>query len=201
MEPNQLDRRIRQLRIALIGVLLFASGSVAFSLRPTSQEPGVVDARLVRIIDEQGRPRFLIGAPLPDPQVQGTVYERSRPVPGIMFLDTLGNETGGLGLFDDIDGGGLCFDHTTAEAVCLVKISRLGFIGLTILDRPPPGARVGQSGSQRVQLATQRGASSLVLSDSEGRPRIRLAVDSLGVPRMEILDEEGLPIFQAPSSR
>ncbi len=201
MEPNQFDRQVRQLRIALVGVLLLASGSVAFSLRPTRQETGVVDARLLRIIDEQGRPRFLIGAPLPNPQVQGTVYERSRPVPGIMFLDTLGNETGGLGLFDDLDGGGLCFDHTTAEAVCLTKISRLGYIGLTVNDRPPPDARVGQTGSQRVQLAAQRGASSLVLSDSEGRARIRLAVDSLGVPRIEVLDEEGRPVFQAPSSR
>src|SRR5437868_1747476 len=35
--------------------------------------------------------------------------------------------------------GGLCFDYTTAEAMCLTKAPRLGFVGLTMFDRPAPG--------------------------------------------------------------
>lgn len=199
MHSNPLERRVRRLETLLVVTMLVGSGSLAFARRPTPQQSfDTIDVRLLRVVDDHGRPRFLIGAPLPDPQVQGQVYERSRPVPGIQFLDTLGNETGGLGLFDDIEGGGLCFDHRTAEAVCLTKANRLGFIGLSMLAQPAPGAAVGQPGSERVQLASNRGAAHLVLSDSEGRPRIRLVVDSLGMGRIEILDEAGIPTFRVP---
>lgn len=153
--------------------------------------PDTVDVRMVRLVDAAGRPRLLLGAPLPDPQVQGEVYPRTRPVPGIMFLDTLGNETGGIGLFDDIGGGGLCFDYATAEAVCLTKATRFGYVGLTFLAPPDAGAPVGQSGAERVTLALHQGGAQLVLSDAAGRPRLRVAVDSAGTASIETLDEEG----------
>jgi len=199
MNEQQLAKRVRRLEVLLLAALVLVSGSIGFAGRTMRQQTfDTVDVRLLRVVDDQNRPRFLIGAPLPDPQVQGQVYERSRPVPGIQFLDTLGNETGGIGIFDDIDGGGLCFDHKTAEAVCLTKANRLGFIGLSMLDQPAPGSSVGQTGSERVQLAASGGTSHLVLSDSEGRPRVRLVVDSLGMGRIEVLDAAGSPIFRVP---
>jgi hypothetical protein len=143
----------------------------------------------------------MLGAPLPDPQVQGTVYPRSRPVPGIMFVDTLGNETGGLGVFDDLQGGALCFDYATAEAMCVTKAPSLGFLGLTILDPPAAGSRVGRSGSQRVQVGLVRGRAAVTLSDGQGRPRLRLAVDSAGTPDVELLNEQGEVVRSMSSER
>jgi hypothetical protein len=202
MNTQRLERRIRRLEYLLLGALLVLSGSWAFgSPLRRRQSFDTVDVHLLRVLDAQQRPRFLIGAPLPDPQVQGQVYERSRPVPGIMFLDTLGNETGGVGLFDDLDGGGFCFDHATAEAVCLTKANRFGFIGLTILDRPAPGSEVGQPGSERLQLAASRGTSQLVLSDAAGNERIRLVVASTGTAGIEILDEAGNPVARVPDGQ
>jgi hypothetical protein len=185
MDSAPLHRRIRRLEI-LLCLSLAALLTAAF--RSQSE---TVTTRQLRVVDGQGRPRFLIGAPLPDPQVQGKVYPRSRPVPGIMFLDTLGNETGGMGLFDDIEGGGLCFDYATAEAVCLTKISKLNRVGLTILDPPPAGAAVGRSGASRLELGLQRRNAGLILHDAEGKPRLRLGVDSAGIPSLELLDGRG----------
>ncbi len=108
-----------------------------------------------------------------------------------MFLDTLGNETGGLGLFDDLKGGGLCFDSTAAEAVCLTKASTLRHLGLTILDPPPPEAQIGRPGAERLQLAVDRGRVGLVLRDLQGRTRVRLSLDSAGTPSLEFLDAQG----------
>lgn len=183
MNDAHLQRRVRRLEV-LVFLAMAGVGLAAF--RPQTD---TVSTRLLRIVDGQGRARFLIGAPLPDPQVQGTAYPRSRPVPGIMFVDTLGNETGGLGLFDDLQGGGLCFDYATAEAVCLTKA--LGFVGLTMLDQPRAGSRVGLTGAERLQLAVVRGQAVLTLSDAAGRARLRVAVDSAGVPGLEFLNERG----------
>ncbi len=188
MDPKLLQRRVRRLELLLL-LAIASIGLLAF--RPQSD---TMSTRLLRIVDGQGRTRFLIGAPLPDPKVQGTVYPRSRPVPGIMFLDTVGNETGGLGLFDDLQGGALCFDYATAEAVCLTKAPTLGFVGLTMLDPPATGSRVGLTGAERLQLAVVRGRAGLTVSDAQGRVRLRLSVDSLGVPEVQFLDEQGAVI-------
>lgn len=41
-------------------------------------------------------------------------------------------------------------------------------------------------------------AAAVTLSDPAGRPRLRMAVDSLGIPRLEFLDEQGSVIMQLP---
>jgi len=197
MDSDPLAKRMLRLEL-LVLLLLLVSLALGYAfLRERSRARPEV--RELRVVDEQGRPRFLIAAPLPDPQVGGTVYPRSRPVPGVMFLDTLGNEVGGIGLFDDLDGGGLCFDYHTAEAVCLVKAPTLGTVALTILDPPPAGAAVGRSGSERLQLGLVRGSARLVLSDPAGRPRIRLATDSTGASAsIEVLDSTGRVVSRLP---
>ena len=57
----------------------------------------------------------------------------------------------------------------------------------------PPGPR-------RVFVGkTQDKASTVVLSDAEGRPRLRLTVDPTGNPRIEFLDEAGNVTARIPS--
>jgi len=45
---------------------------------------------------------------------------------------------------------------------------------------------------------TRSRASAVVLSDPAGRPRLRLQVDSLGVARIEFLDESGAVVRRFP---
>ena len=62
-----------------------------------------------------------------------------------------------------------------------------------IRSEAPPGPRrlfVGK---------TQDKASTVVLSDADGRPRLRLTVDATGNPRIEFLDETGKVVTRIPS--
>lgn len=54
--------------------------------------------------------------------------------------------------------------------------------------------------AQRVYLGRNTArAATLVLSDPSGRPRIRIAVDSSGVPSLEFLDERGAVTSRLPN--
>ncbi len=76
MDLASFHRRIRRLEL-LVGIAVLAA--IVAAVRPQAE---TVSTRLLRVMDAQGRPRFLIGAPLPDPRAQGKVYPRSRPGPG-----------------------------------------------------------------------------------------------------------------------
>lgn len=47
-------------------------------------------------------------------------------------------------------------------------------------------------------ISNNSGAASVVLNDPQGRPRIRLSVDDAATARIEVLDEDGKPVFAAP---
>jgi hypothetical protein len=53
--------------------------------------------------------------------------------------------------------------------------------------------------AERVYVGRDRGRNALVnLSDPQGRPRLRMIVDSLGAPRVEFLDERGRVTSRMP---
>ncbi len=158
-----------------------------------------VSVRSLRVVDEQGRPRFLIAAPLPNPVVQGKEMPRSEPVTGIQFLDPAGNETGGIAIFDKVHGAGLCFDYETAEAMCVTKA--MGYKGISIFDPPGKDAQVGVTGSQRIDVSLNSGLPRIALSDSKGKERIVLAIDAKDNATMQILDAAGKPIYELPTSK
>jgi hypothetical protein len=58
--------------------------------------------RELDIVDEQGRERIVIAAPLPDPEVNGKVGHHARVVSAaVQFKAANGNEQGGIALSDD----------------------------------------------------------------------------------------------------
>lgn len=155
-----------------------------------------VSVRTLRVVDEQGRPRFVIGAPLPNPVVNGKEFPRSSPVAGIQFLDTAGNEHGGVAIIDSVRGAAVCFDYDTAEALCMTKANQ--YKGISIFDPPGKDAQVGATGSQRMELSVNDGQPHIVLSDSKGRDRIVLAIDASDNPRVQVLDANGKPVYEVP---
>jgi hypothetical protein len=59
----------------------------------------------------------------------------------------------------------------------------------------------GEVGATRLFVGRDRDeAAVVVLMDPQGHPRIRMAVDSAGMPRLEFLDEEGKVILHLPGS-
>jgi hypothetical protein len=61
----------------------------------------------------------------------------------------------------------------------------------------------GQGGKSMMRVFVGRApdrSSLLVLSDPAGRPRLRLTVDSLGVPALDFLDEAGRTLRRYPSA-
>ncbi len=142
----------------------------------------------------------LTGA-MPDPQVGGQTFPRSNVVAGIQFMDENGDEMGGIGtMVEDRRAMMLCFDHATAEAVCLTRFGEN--VTFSIMEPPAEGTEVGRTGPERFTFGVlpDEGLSYLRLLDREGRVRIRMEVDSEGRPVVETLDENGAVLFSSAIS-
>lgn len=105
----QIDRPTKILLILLvIGVWGFLLDSVVRFYRVDAQTngaavadeklPPIIKARGLIIVDEKGRERIIMGAPVPDPPNEG---KRINPAHGMIILDPNGYERFGVGLMDN----------------------------------------------------------------------------------------------------
>jgi hypothetical protein len=101
MEPSQriavLERRLRALTVAFIIAL---AAFTFVSLRAQSGTTDHLRVRQITVVDERGTERLWIGAPVPDPIVQGKRIKRSGPISGVVLLDQKGNERAGFATSD-----------------------------------------------------------------------------------------------------
>lgn len=72
-----------------------------------NQTHGVIRTRGLIIVDEQGRERVIMGAPVPDPPHVG---KRINPAHGMIILDDKGYERFGVGLMDNTGQMAMGFD-------------------------------------------------------------------------------------------
>jgi hypothetical protein len=117
MEPQSdaltfqcLERRLRRserwTKLSIAGwgatlALLLATHSIS-SVHARDSEPDKLRVRQLTIVDDKGRERIVIAAPLPDPVVQGKVQKRIRVVAaGVQFKAADGTERGGIAASDD----------------------------------------------------------------------------------------------------
>jgi len=192
---NLLKKRVfflwvSSITLLFILVLIFACAQNRFD---------TITARKINLVDEKGRPRLVIGAPVPDTvMVQGQKFPRSTKVYGTQFLDSLGNEVGGIGIEDRIPARMLCFDYETAEAMCITKFK--DDIEISMFNKPASDAQVGQTGVQRVAMGVSNAEklAFLILLDNNGKERIKLFVDSSNVAQIQILDEKGSLVYKIP---
>jgi hypothetical protein len=146
-------------------------------------------------------------ARLPGAIIHGKEYPRSiNDAAGVLFLDTKGEETGGLALakLRDNDVANLTFDYTyqLTDGIRIWKQEsadgakwRAAF---DIFDRRPyTGAVEDSQGVQRIALADENQKAELLISDPQGRPRIRIGVDQGGEPSIVMLSPEGKVIYRA----
>jgi hypothetical protein len=99
----QLERRSQHHRVAFVITLVFGAViGVAFSWtmpQAYAQAPGtdgILKVRGLIVVDERGIERVRIGAPLPDPIVEGKRGPRQGVVSGILIFDADGDERGSL---------------------------------------------------------------------------------------------------------
>jgi hypothetical protein len=162
----------------------------------------------INVADADGTTRLIIAnsARRPGAIIHGKEYPRSiNDAAGVLFLDTKGEETGGLALakLRDNDVANLTFDYTyqLTDGIRIWKQEsadgakwRAAF---DIFDRRPyTGAVEDSQGVQRIALADENQKAELLISDPQGRPRIRIGLDQGGEPSIVMLSPEGKVIYR-----
>jgi len=192
--------------IGVWGVLLLLWFSHARSAADSSADKrfDVITAERVNIVDADGKPRLVISTParFPEAVIHGKSHKRSiGDNAGMLFYDVDGTETGGLVTATAAWGryAALIFDYTNppTDGVGIFRIESVDgktySAGLSVVDRRPHALAENENsqGVERAKLETKDGEAELVISDTEGKPRILLGVDHANTPRLEIRDAEG----------
>lgn len=157
--------------------------------------------RRLDIVDEKGTIRMTLGAPVPEPIVDGIQYKRIYPAAGLLVFDKDGSERGGY-VVADIEGSAVANvqDHTNGDAIGW-RIMPDGSVTFQINQRAPIrheaelGGRIAPDNpgaATRVKLTVAaNGTPSIDLADQQSRPRLRLTVNEQGFGSIEFLDAEG----------
>src|SRR5262245_12405367 len=156
METSQrievLERRVRALAV------MFVLTIAAFLVVTVRAQSGVSDnlrVRQITVVDAKGTERIWIGAPVPDPIVQGKRVPRNGAVSGMILLDTKGNERGGFVTSDP--GGGVFIgldSEQRQEALFLVNAEGGGHI--SFYDNQGNRARLAVLGGQPALLLEEK---------------------------------------------
>ena len=117
---------------------------------------------------------------------------------GILYNDENGNRTAGLRVWDRAD-------TPVAEQVEKVQAMRNMKDGpekTEAMKKFQEAADRGEFGATRVFIGKNRDRSAaIILSDTRGKPRIRMLVDAAGAARLEFLDENGKVVHSLPDSK
>jgi hypothetical protein len=97
---TRLERQVVVLKVCLVAI---ASTYAFLGWRTPSPAPDALRVRQITVVDANGVERVWIGAPVPDPVLQGQRVKRKGPASGVILLDADGDERGG---FLTSDGAG-----------------------------------------------------------------------------------------------
>jgi hypothetical protein len=209
----RLQRDVRVLRAAVFALAALSAVGVLAGF--AARDDDVLRVRGIVVEDARGKPRILLGAPIP------AVEERQRKdaASGLVLLDAAGvdrlqiGEVGGpqmggklqpriadaTGLMvcdaqgDERAGFGYLangqvgwgLDYESGEAIVAAILPERGVAGIVINAESEDGV------SPRAILMTGADGVGLRLSDGEGRERAVLEVGGLGAPALQVLDASG----------
>jgi len=184
---NRIDKINSLVKVLAFGWAVTAvTAGVLFAGSNASAGSDSLELRRLSILDEKGVARIVIGAPKPDPQINGTRYKRRSPSNGIQFNDKNGDEIGGIGALSD-GSKTFCFDGKAGtsvhERICMYVLTN-GRTGFLVND---------ENGKERarMELTSSDGGSEFALSDGEGRARVKIGVGADGTPSIETYDKNG----------
>jgi hypothetical protein len=155
-ELTKIQRLEHKIRFLTFGWLLSLLIVVACGWTFRQQQSEVLRVRQVVIVDDKGTERVWIGAPVPDPIVQGQRQKRSGPVSGVILLDAKGNERGG---YVTSDGAGEVFMSLDSEKAqeTLFLANPGGGPHLSIFDGQRNLARIGVLNDQPTLVLRRAG--------------------------------------------
>jgi hypothetical protein len=155
-EPMKIQRLERNIKVLTFGSMLSVLIVVACGWTFRQQQPDVLRVRQIIIVDEKGTERVWIGAPVPDPIVQGQRQKRSGPVSGIILLDAKGNERSGYVTSDRSGEVFMSLDSEKGQET-LFLANPGGGAHLSIFDGQGDLARIGVLNSQPTLLLRRSG--------------------------------------------
>ena len=151
---RRIERLEHRVNVTIVAFLSAIAGLVLVGWRTQATLPENLRVRQITIVDESGKERVQIAAPLPDPMVQGQRQKRSGPVSGIILLDAKGNERSGYVTSDVYGEVFLSLDSEKGQE-SLFLVNRGGGGHLSIYDSDRNFARIG----------ILRGRPTLILKD------------------------------------
>ena len=195
------------LAIGVWGLLLRPYLPIAAAARSATYD--TLNVHRINVVDPDGKLRLVIanGAQMLGAILRGKTYPRSIDnAAGLLFLDTKGDETGGIvtARLGNDDVTNFIFDCTYQTTDCIKMLKQESIDGarlresFDIFDRRPYTGRVESSqGVQRITLGDENQNARLVISDPQGRPRIRISVDKTGKPTIVMLSPDGKEVYRA----
>lgn len=220
MSPSSISAsRATQSLLAFLGIgvwglllrpyLPIATGAARSTATSRSATYDTLNVQRINVVDPDGKMRLIIAnsARLPGAIRGDKTYPRSIDhAAGLIVLDTRGNETGGLATArlgaDDMTA--FIFDCTYQLTDCIRVFKQESSDGtrlrksFDIFERRPYTGRVESSqGVQRVMLGDEDQNAQLLISDPQGRPRIRIGVDKTGEPSIVMLNRDGKEVYRA----
>ncbi len=202
------------LAIGVWGLLLrpylpIAAAATQESAAARSATYDTLNVQRINVLDPDGKLRLVIanGAQMPGAILHGKTYPRSIDnAAGLLFLDTKGDETGGLATArlqnDAVTNFSFDCTYQTTDCIRIWKQESIDGARLResfdIFDRRPYTGRVESSqGVRRITLADENQNAQLLISDPQGRPRIRIGVDKAGEPSIVMLKPDGKVAYRA----
>jgi hypothetical protein len=165
-----MSKLLHRLVLMVVGSCAVCALGACSGVKAATQSTDSLSVRELNIVNEHGQARIRIGAPLPDPKG----LKRATKAVGIQFMAPDGQEIGGLVMLDAIGIRGLCFDSEEGyEAMCMGLI------------KGQPNITFRHDWQERISLGVVDGVASIVLSDAQGKPHLRLEVDKDGKTRVE----------------
>jgi hypothetical protein len=120
-DTERIARLERKLNAAFAVIAVLGGGALVATLRAQPGPPDVLRVRQITIVDQKGTGRLILGAPLPDPIVDGRRVRRNGAVSGMVVLDARGNERGGFATGDSSGEVFIGLDSEESQEVLLLS--------------------------------------------------------------------------------
>jgi len=179
------------------GIVTIAFLMLFYSFKTLNNRFDEITVKRINIVDDNGVNRMIISNQerMEPPIVFGKKYKRALNPAGIIFYNEKGDECGGIAISKNPETNtyALAFDYDNADAIGLLtqqnNKTNAYKSGIVINDKDLSGKIGGNT--NRINLMTENGNSSLVINGPDEKPRIILSVDSVGNPLIKMINNEG----------
>jgi hypothetical protein len=150
----RLEGQVRVLRTVLIlGTVAVFVGAWRSS---AGQLPDTLRVRQITVVDANGTERVWIGAPVPDPIMQGKHMKRAAVASGIILLDAHGDERGGFLTSDTSSEIWVGLDSEKGQEATFLA-NAAGGAHLSLWDENRSQAKMSLVGGRPVLLLRHKG--------------------------------------------